>query len=335
MEFIGVPRKDYSEAQLGVVSALLEGDASLAFHQVMDLMSAGTPFDEILFDILVPIQTDVGRRWSIGDYGIADEHAVSAALETVVSLLGGSFDQPPEGTHFVVSSAEGDTHALPAKVIAAYLAFRGFRVTNLGATMPAAELGEFLELHKPAALILTCTMAANLVGARRCIAAAHRVGVPVVVGGRGFGADRSRADALGADAWLSNPRLLDGLLERWQPDIDAAEAGAAEIPDLPIAQRWSDVGGVAELVVAGLDTDTAGRAAVRLDVEVFASTMDAALLIDDAEPLIELAQWHLEHNRDGGRPATTRAILGEFQERFADAEPRAAVLAAETTAALE
>jgi methanogenic corrinoid protein MtbC1 len=316
-------------SQLGVVTALLEGDAALAFHQVLDLMSAGTPFDEILFDVLVPIQTDVGRRWVGGDYGIGDEHAISASLETVVSLLAGSFDQPEDGDHVVLSAAEGDTHSLPARVIAAYLTYRGYRVTNLGATLPADDLQEMLELHQPSALVLTCTMSGSLPGARRCIAAAHRAGVPVVAGGRGFGTTDERARRLGADAWLSNPRLLDGLLGRWEPDIEAAESAAVDLVEAKLTERWADIGALAEAVGAAHSFTGGQRAAMRLDVNMFVSTLDAAVLIDDPAPFVELADWHRQYVESGQRPATTESILGELAARFDEVDHRVgAILAA-------
>ena len=301
-------------ARLGVITALLDGDAALALNQILDLMSAGSSFEEVLFDVLVPIQTDVGKRWATGDYGVGDEHAISAAVETVVALLAGSFDQPADGDHIVVASAEGETHSLPARVISAYLTYREFRVTNLGATLPTEELGDFLALHEPSALVLTCSMAANLPGARRSIAAAHAAGVPVVAGGMAFGESDAHAVALGADAWLANPRYLDGLLRRWQPDVEAAEAGAASLAEVAVADQWSDVASVAECVAG--EFDSIARAAIRIDVELFAATLDASLLVDDAAPVVRLAQWHSEHVATSGRAETTRAILENLRRQM-------------------
>jgi methanogenic corrinoid protein MtbC1 len=324
----------FGPARLGIVSALLDGDAGLAFHQVLELMSAGVPFDDILFDVLVPIQVDVGRRWALGDYGIGDEHAISAALETVVALLAGSFSQPEVGTHVVVSAAEGETHSLPARVISAYLTYREFRVTNVGATMPTAELRDFLELHQPEALVLTCSMPANLTGARRSIAAAHAVGVPVVAGGLAFGDTNELAMKVGADAWLASPRLLDGLLGGWQPDIAESQARAVSELEQPLADRWADVAAIAEELVAPA-THAASRAQVRLDVELFVQTLDAARLVDDPAPLVHLAAWHAEHVAASGRPATTRRILDALVARLSALDVRIEPLVAAAAAALD
>jgi methanogenic corrinoid protein MtbC1 len=325
----------YGTARLGIVSALLDGDAGLAFHQVLELMSAGVPFDDILFDVLVPIQVDVGRRWALGDYGIGDEHAISAALETVVALLAGSFDQPDDGTHVVVSAAEGESHSLPARVIAAYLTYREFRVTNVGATMPTGELRDFLELHQPEALVLTCSMPANLTGARRSIAAAHSIGVPVVAGGLAFGETNELAMKVGADAWLANPRLLDGLLGRWQPDIAESQARAVRELDQSLAERWADIGAIAEDLAAALATQAATRAPIRLDVELFVQTLDAARLVDDPAPLVNLAAWHAGHVAASGRPPTTGPILDALVTRLASVDPRVEAMVAAASRALD
>jgi methanogenic corrinoid protein MtbC1 len=289
----------------------------------------------VLFDVLVPIQTDVGRRWALGDYGIGDEHAISAAVETVVALLAGSFNQPADGAHVVVTSAEGESHSLPARVIAAYLTYRDFRVTNLGATMPTDELYEFLEFHEPSAVVLTCSMAANLPGARRTIAATHSAGVPVVAGGLAFGDSDRIALALGADAWLSNPRYLDGLLRRWQPDIEEAEARAVALPETAVGDQWAQIGAVAESVADGAGLEASARVPIRIDVDLFAQTLDAALLVDDAAPLVDLATWHAVHLATSGRPQTTGPILNALRERVGSIDARIGRFIAEAAAAVQ
>ena len=84
----------------------------------------------------------------------------------------------------VVASAEHDAHALGGRVVASALALEGFRVMFLGASVPAADLGDFLDLQQPLALALSCSMPTALVAAARSVAAAHDLGIPVVGGGR-------------------------------------------------------------------------------------------------------------------------------------------------------
>jgi hypothetical protein len=57
------------------------------------------------------------------------------------------------------------------------------RVTMLGASLPPEHLHRRLSAGDIDVLALSCTMPSNLIGAARCIAAAHDVDVPVIVGG--------------------------------------------------------------------------------------------------------------------------------------------------------
>jgi methylmalonyl-CoA mutase cobalamin-binding subunit len=132
---------------------------------------------------------------------------------------------PQDGRHVVVACAEGDDHSLPARMVAAYLTYVGWRVIFLGATLPADDLGAYLADEQPAVLLLSCSSTANLVGARACVRVSHDAGVPVVVGGRAFGAGPGRAQAIGADVWINDPTALDELAgEGW--DVVAAETQA-------------------------------------------------------------------------------------------------------------
>ncbi len=155
-----------SAATLGIQAALLAGDPGLAYGLISELMAEGVSFDQLLFEVLAPLQRDVGTRWLRSDYRIAEEHAASAAVETVVALLAGAFDMPDDGLHVVVACAEGDDHSLPARMVAAYLTYLGWRVTFLGATLPAHDLTAYLGDEQPAAPLLSCTSTANLIGAR-------------------------------------------------------------------------------------------------------------------------------------------------------------------------
>lgn len=105
-----------SSVRLAVTTALLGGDPASAFYMVRDLMEQGVPFDVVLFDVVAPAHANFGTRWQSGDYRIADEHAATGAVESLVAMLAGSFDLPEAGEPVVVTAAEGDHHSLPARL---------------------------------------------------------------------------------------------------------------------------------------------------------------------------------------------------------------------------
>ena len=306
-------------ASLGIQSALLAGDPGLAYGLISELMADGVSFDQLLFEVLAPLQRDVGTRWLRADYRIAEEHASSAAVETVVALLAGSFDMPEDGLHVVVACAEGDDHSLPARMVAAYLTYLGWRVTFLGATLPAHDLTAYLTDERPEALLLSCTSTANLIGARACVRGAHQAGIPVVAGGRAFGADASRARAVGADEWIGDPKMLDLIGEStW--DIAAAESQALADDDaLALAES---VPALVEAAIAAEPLEVSVTSA-RDDLLLLGRTLAAAVLVDDGTLLDELLEWHRLRHRTQGDVMPTDEMVARLTAQLPDEASKA------------
>lgn len=238
-------------------------------------------------------ERDLGSRWQQGDYLISEEHAATAAVETVISLLAGSFDQPEEGPSVVVATAEGDEHSLPARAISAYLIFLGYRTLLLGGNVVASDLGEFLQSDEPSALILSCAMSNHLPGARAVIRESHAAGVPVVAGGKGFGEEGRWAYKLGADAWVGSLGDVPDTLESWSPDIDASEAAAADPVD-ELTGLLDNRPGLIGKARARLDDDLVEprlNARVLSELGLILDAVGASLLVDDPEIIEELLDW--------------------------------------------
>jgi methanogenic corrinoid protein MtbC1 len=316
---------DLRMARLGVLSALIEGDAATAFRLALELLGEGIPFEVVLLDVIAPVQAELGHRWVGGDYRIAEEHAATGGVETLVSLLAGSLEPEPGAGRVVVASAEGDTHALPGRMATALLINRGWRATYLGATLPAADLGGYLDDVRPDALVLSCAMVTWLRGARGCIAAAHGAGVPVLAGGSGFGQDAGLAKAVGADGWASSLGGIDDVLRTWSPDPAAAEAAVAPEPGL-LADLDEHRPAIiaAAVAAAGLR----GRLPVRrltADLDLLIGALEASLLTGRADLLADFAAWQERllgsHIGDGLVPALLDGLGGALVALVPEAVP--------------
>jgi methanogenic corrinoid protein MtbC1 len=286
-----VPEARIAEARLAASAAAIAGDPGTLYHLVSRLMGEGMPFDVVLFDVLAPLQRDVGARWQAGSYMVSEEHAATATVETVVSLLAGSFDQPADGRHVVVAAAEGDQHSLPGRLIAAHLAYMGYRVTFLGANVLATDLREYLEVEKPDALVVSSAMSGHLLGARATVQAGHAAGTPVIVGGRGFGKAGEWAESIGADAWAADLRQVAEILGSWSPDPGAAESVAMD-PSLELAElsgRRDAVLGAAQGLLA--DRSILLDARARDELSILLSAVEASLLVGDDGPAIDILAW--------------------------------------------
>ncbi len=282
----------FSEAQLGITAAAIGGDSASLYRLVADLLDHGVPFETVLFDVLLRVERDVGLRWQAGDYLVSEEHAATASLETVIALLVGSFEQPRNATSVVVAAAQGDNHSLPARAVAAHLLYLGYRTTFLGADVLASDLGEYLELEPPDAVVLSCAMANHLLGARDSVKASHAVGVPVLVGGRAFGENGIWAARVGADAWVATPREVAALLETWSPDPSAAEAGAknpGKLLERVIDQHNAVLAEAERRLADSLGQPVSAR--LRSELAIALEAAEASILVDDPTLLSHFLEW--------------------------------------------
>lgn len=281
-----------TEARLAITAAALSGDSGSLYHIVSGLLGEGVSFESVLFDLLIPTEREVGHRWQTGDYLVSEEHAATAAIETVISVLAGAFDRPEDGRRVVVATAEGDNHSLPGRAVNAHLLSLGYRTTFLGASVLSSDLREYLLAEQPDAVVLSCAMTTYLLGARHGIRESHDAGVPVLVGGGAFGPEGAWAEALGADAWVPSPRQVPETLETWQPDPSRAEAGARNAsPDLLdlVSRRAAIIGRAQDEFEDRVEGQRDPRLAETLSLLLGA--VEASLLVGEATVTAGQLRW--------------------------------------------
>ena len=221
---------DVEVTRVALLAALIDGDRDAAYRIATSLLDEGVSFEALVGEVLGPVQRELGRRWAQGDLTVADEHAATAASEDLVTLLCGgltSFDGPV----VAVACPEGDAHSLPARVVAAVLSLRGFRSLLLGASLPAVDLGDYLERQTPLGIALSVSMPAALYRAAASVATAHEHGVPIVVGGRAVRDDDAVARRLGADAWAGTADAAADVFDEWHAHSPNSLATSIAVPD--------------------------------------------------------------------------------------------------------
>lgn len=188
------------------IEALAVADRAAAVAVARSALADGMSLHDVLIDLVCTAQTEVGRQWQGNNWNVAREHAATAVSESVVSALTAELPVADGKGHVIVACVEGEWHALPARVVSEILRLDGWTTTFLGASTPPAHLAQYLHDTGPDAVALSCSLATALPRARRMIEATREAGVPVVVGGRGFGPDDLRARRLGANAWAMYAR---------------------------------------------------------------------------------------------------------------------------------
>jgi len=298
--------------RLAMLAALVDGDVALAYRIAVELLAHGVPFDDIVIDVLSPVQAELGRRWAAGDLGIADEHAASAAVDDLLVRLGATAESP-SGPAVVVATAEHDAHALGGRVVASALALEGYRVMFLGASLPATDLADFLDLHHPFALALSCSIPSALVGAARAIDASHALAIPVVGGGRAL-PTHERAIRLGFDALARVPGDAVKILRAWE----LTPPGALNAAPGPIPERVAFASRSHALVAAAMAATTVGDATPALAEEMqrVLQVVESALLVEEPALIEDHVAWLRE---TGPAHGINRASVDEVLATLAGA----------------
>jgi methanogenic corrinoid protein MtbC1 len=201
-----------------ITTAARFGDES-ELRQVVRAAAENIPTARDLVEgVLAPAARDVGVLW---ETGCIDRMAAGAAVSTLGHAIP---DRRLAHAHparhraaIVFACPVGEWHELPARMSAAVLREEGdWDVTTLGPSLDTKSLSNYVRERRPLAVLLTCTVAANLGRAADMIAAVHKAGTPVIAGGAAFDGRSHRARAIGADMWCADTFELATALHAWE-----------------------------------------------------------------------------------------------------------------------
>jgi excisionase family DNA binding protein len=291
--------------------------AAVAHHRV-------TPEDAAL-KVLAAAASEAGERWERAVWSAATSLAATAAVShALVTLAHAQTPRRRTRGDVVFTTAEDETHVLPAQMMATALGMRGWRVDVIRSPIPPADLVPFLTAVRPVALAVSCTMTICLPGVAACVAAAHEAGVPVVAGGAAFGTSPARAALVGADAWSSTIDGLERVLDRFRdgrPLAPPAAARTAEIGQLRdvLAEAWR--------VTLRTQLDGARAAWFEEWVPFALRSLEVAVALDDDDVLVHDLAWldRATSHRFAG-PDGLQAMLAPLHRLLPPRDVRAATL---------
>ncbi len=286
------------ETVIAFLDRAVTGDGRAGVRLALDLLERGVPGDEIVVDLLAPVQHEVGERWLRNDWNVAEEHLASGVTQKALDALANSVEPPAPHGLLVVACAEGDWHSLPAQMFAELLRMHGYAVAFLGASTPVDQVAKLVARHRPDALVVSCNLPLFFGGVTRMVDAAHLEGVPVIAGGRALGHSPQRARRLGADAWGATIAEATTILDGWQnaPPQPSPEPTPLDMAALQLDADASSIadGGYAALLgayprMAAYDEHQLAR--TREDLAFITRFVAAARLVDDPSVLTEFLDW--------------------------------------------
>ncbi|HEV2148921.1 MAG TPA: cobalamin-dependent protein [Longimicrobiaceae bacterium] len=190
------------------LEAVREMDASrleAGLRRAVVTLSAADFVDEVA----APLLAAIGEGWRTGTLGVAHEHAASAVLRRVLGFMMEAVEAPASAPGMVVASPAGQVHEFGALLAAASATAEGWRVTYLGADLPAEEIAAAVRQRRAVKLALSLVFPADdprIAEELRRIRAALPPGVDVIVGGGAAAHQRDAIEEIGA-AWV--PALAD------------------------------------------------------------------------------------------------------------------------------
>jgi methanogenic corrinoid protein MtbC1 len=247
--------------------------------------------------LLAGVQREVGRRWQDLDWSVADEHAATALADLALAAAALAFPMGEQTLGaVVVTCAEEEWHVLPARMFAEQLRAYGWDVVFLGASVPADHLTRYLAGRPVVAVGVSCSIPVHLPGARRSIAAAHEVGVPVMAGGAGFGTTPARAVAVGADAWARSIQEAHQTASSWSRCVPALGRPRDDREQLALAADRQDVVDEAMADLAAHFPEMRAYSPWQLkkareDLDYIVRFVEAALLTADDTVVVEFVDW--------------------------------------------
>jgi methanogenic corrinoid protein MtbC1 len=294
-----------------------------AIARIRELLNDGLD-DAELRDLVAAAVRHVGDLWQAGHWTITQEHAATAVAEAVLTSLESSASHAEPVGAVAVVAADGEWHALPARLASHAFELAGLTVRYLGAGVPADDIARSLPFAEADVLAISVTVAANLPGAARTVAAGRDAGLPVLLGGAASTPERAAAIGAHAHCWsvdegaeLARSWCAEGPPSAPGPTIDLAAATTLRHAHYAVrdaaftgtAARWDHLEEAPEHVIDRVTED--------LDLHI--DHLAAALMLDEPAAYLDLVPWLRSVQVGRKLPAAMiDAQLGGLHDALAD-----------------
>ena len=324
------------DARCRFLNHAADGNLEGAVAVAMDLYGAGVEAGDIVHELLRPAQVEVGRRWAHNEWGVAEERLTTQAATTALTLIDSSTRRTHGHGNLLVACVEEEAHVLPARILASDLRRAGWRVSFLGDSVPAVELRGFAARQQFDAVLLSCVTPLSLIPTVHSVTAIHQLGVPVIVGGRAFGGELTRAERVGADGYASNAAGVARLLEH-PPRVRRQSDGAGASEQEQWAVLETNRHDIADQATRRLDIGVADASVFRTQLHRLVRVAAAAVVVEDDRVFDCYVDWLVDFCRTRGwnealvyelcrslspvvsdYSAKATQLLGRTQDRLAD-----------------
>ncbi len=155
-------------------------DCVKIYEEYVNIFNAADFFDKIL----KPVMYEIGEHWASKKISIATEHVASNVAQTLVKIIMDGVSGTGKKKKVLICVPIGEEHHLGCDVLETYLSIKGYKVYNMGTSMPTESIIDFIENNKPDILFVSITLPDNLSAGQRLvkkIKEEHKI--PILIGG--------------------------------------------------------------------------------------------------------------------------------------------------------
>jgi methanogenic corrinoid protein MtbC1 len=162
---------------------LTEGNIEGCIKIYQDYTKIFNPAD--FFDkILKPVMYDIGEDWATSKISIATEHVASNVAQTLVKIIMDGVSGSANKKKILICVPVGEEHHLGCDVLETYLSIKGFKVYNIGTSMPTESIINFIESNKPNIVFISITLPDNILAGQRLVKKINgECKIPILIGG--------------------------------------------------------------------------------------------------------------------------------------------------------
>ncbi|MDH3855632.1 MAG: cobalamin-dependent protein, partial [Nitrosopumilus sp.] len=162
---------------------LTDGDINSSvqiYDDYIKIFNSADFFDKIL----KPVMHQIGDEWANNKISIATEHVASNVAQTLVKIIMDKGTTSGNKKKILLCVPVGEEHHLGCDVIETFLTSKGYKVFNMGTSIPSESVLHFIEHNKPDLVMVSITLEDNLKAGQRLIKKIKdNFKVPIVVGG--------------------------------------------------------------------------------------------------------------------------------------------------------
>ena len=150
------------------------------YEEYIKIFKASDFFDRIL----KPVMQKIGDDWANDKISIATEHVASNVAQTLVKIIMDQISNFGKKKRILICVPLGEEHHLGCDVLETYLTIKGFKIYNMGTSIPTESILDFIKSNKPDVVLLSITLEDNLLAGQRLVKKIkEQYKIPILIGG--------------------------------------------------------------------------------------------------------------------------------------------------------